>query len=263
VEARAGDAYVRSLRLAHGAGVAELAPGPANGTGTGWMRCTLRLDDLRDLGAAVQRCRRLLDLDADASSIGERLGGDPLLGPLVARAPGRRVPGCVDGAELAVRAVLGQQVSVAGARTAAGRLTARWGTPLRSPVGDVTRLFPDAATLAASDLADLPLPQARRATLRTLAGALADGTIRVDAGADRAETTARLRALRGIGPWTAAYVAMRALGDPDAFPAGDLGVRRALERLGLPADPPAVSAAAERWRPWRAYATQYLWGSLR
>jgi AraC family transcriptional regulator, regulatory protein of adaptative response / DNA-3-methyladenine glycosylase II len=285
VEASDGAVYRRVLALPHGLGIAALAPA----AGADHVRCELRLADLRDLGAAVQRCRRLLDLDADPVAIAEALGGDPLLGALVRTAPGRRVPGAVDGAELAVRAVLGQQVSVAGARTLAGRLTAALGAPLPAPDGalarrpparggapasaaspaigggapaGLTHAFPSAAAIAAADPDALGLTRSRARALVGLCAALADGTLDLDPGADRDEARARLLALPGIGPWTAEYVAMRALGDPDAFPATDLGVRRAVERAGLPGDPAAVAALAERWRPWRAYAVQHLWASL-
>ena len=252
----AGDGtYRRVLRLPHGSATAALAPGDASGADH--VRCELRLSDLRDLAAAVQRCRRLLDLDADPVAVDDALAADPLLAPLVRRTPGRRVPGAVDGTELAVRAVLGQQVSVAGARTLAGRLTVALGAPLPDGLADdeLTHAFPTAAAIAAADPAQLPLTRARAHALTTLCGAVADGSLALDPGADRDATRAWLLTLPGIGPWTAEYVAMRALGDPDAFPAADLGVAKALVRLGRGADP-------DRWRPWRAYAVQHLWASL-
>ncbi|HYV14864.1 MAG TPA: AlkA N-terminal domain-containing protein [Conexibacter sp.] len=261
VEAIDGDAYRRVLTLPHGLGIAELAPA----TDGDHIRCTLRLADLRDLAAAVQRCRRLLDLDADPVAVAEVLGADPLLAALVAHGRagwGLRVPGAVDGAELAVRAVLGQQISVAGARTLAGRLTTALGEPLPAPDGTLTHAFPTAAALAAADPTALPLTRARAFSLVTLCGALAGGDLTLDPGADRAATRERLLTLPGIGPWTIEYVAMRALGDPDAFPATDLGIRKAVEQLGHHDDGPAVTALAERWRPWRAYAVQHLWASL-
>ena len=247
-----GGTYRRVLALPHGAGVATLAPG-----GPDHVACELRLSDLRDLAAAVQRCRRLLDLDADPVAVDDALAADPALAPLVHRAPGRRVPGAVDGAELAVRAVLGQQVSVAGARTLAGRLTAALGEPLPEGLADdaLTHAFPTAEAIAAADPVVLPLTRSRAHALRVLCGAAADSSLALDPGADRDATCERLLTLPGIGPWTAAYVAMRALGDPDAYPATDLGVKKALERLGPHPDP-------DRWRPWRAYAVQHLWASL-
>jgi AraC family transcriptional regulator of adaptative response / DNA-3-methyladenine glycosylase II len=251
-----GGVYRRSLRLPRGAGVVELAPAD------GHVRADLRLDDVRDLGSAVQRCRALLDLDSDPQAVVDALGGDSVLGALVRAFPGRRVAGHVDGHELALRAVLGQQVSLSGAATLAARLVARYGDALDRPVGGVTHLFPTAAALASADPNELAMPASRRRAILGLAGALADGELTIDAGAERAETERRLLALPGIGPWTAGYVTMRALRDPDAFLAGDLGVRRALEGLGYDARPSAATALAERWRPYRAYALQHLWASL-
>jgi AraC family transcriptional regulator, regulatory protein of adaptative response / DNA-3-methyladenine glycosylase II len=213
----------------------------------------------------VQRCRGLLDLDADPVAVAGVLGADPLLGALVRRSPGRRVPGTVDGAELAFRAVLGQRVSVASAGTLAARLVSRCGEPLPESLlteGDgLTHLFPGPRDVAAADLDGIGLPSARREALRGLAQAL-DGSIALDPGWVPEEVEGPMLGLRGIGPWTASYVAMRALGDPDAFLPTDLGVRRAIERLDHPGDPGSVAALAERWRPWRAYATQHLWASL-
>jgi len=187
------------------------------------------------------------------------LGADPLLGPLVAGAPGLRVPGAVDGAELAVRAVLGQQVSVAAARTAAGRLAAAYGERLERPRGEVVALFPSAATLGALDPASLPMPRARAAALVGLCRALAAGELRLDPDGDREAARSALLALPGIGPWTAGYVAMRALGDPDVFLVEDLGVRHGLARVGGPSDAREARALAAAWAPWRSYASQYLW----
>ncbi|MHB8452948.1 MAG: AlkA N-terminal domain-containing protein [Mycobacteriales bacterium] len=248
--------YRRSLALPHGSGVVEVSPGE------GHVRCAIRLDDLRDLAAALQRTRRMLDADADAAAIGEALGGDPLLGPLVAAAPGLRVPGHVDGAELAIRAVAGQQVSVAAARTIVATLVGRYGKPLTTTWGGVTHLFPSPEVLAGLDPAELPMPGGRGRALRQLAEDLADGRLVLDPGADRAEAARRLLGVRGVGPWTADYVALRALGDPDVFLPTDLAVRRALGRHGAPSSPPAVTALAERWRPWRSYALVHLWESL-
>jgi AraC family transcriptional regulator of adaptative response / DNA-3-methyladenine glycosylase II len=253
VEEVAGDVYRRSLRLPFGAGVVELAFA-SDGVG-----CHLWLDDPRDVTPAVRRCRRLLDLDADPGAVAERLGADPLIGPLVRAAPGLRVPGAVDGAELAVRTVLGQQVSVAAARTGAGRLVAEHGEALARPRAAVTALFPAPAVLAALDPAGLAMPRARARAIVGLCRALADGDLRLDADADRTEARRRLLALPGVGPWTAGYVAMRALGDPDVFLAEDLGVRHALRRLGGPDDPRQARALAAAWAPWRSYATQQLW----
>lgn len=244
--------YRRTLRLPHGAGIAELAPC------AGHIECRLRLGDLRDLAAAVGRCRALLDLDADSKAVDGALEGDALLGALVRRAPGRRVPGAVDGAELAVRTVIGQQISVSGARGVAARLAAALGSPLATPHGTLTVTFPDAAALAAADPALLPMPASRRRTVLTLAREIAEGRIVVSVATDRDELRERLREIPGIGEWTVSCIMMR-LGDTDAFPATDLGVRRALELFGRPHDAASATRLAAPWRPWRAYAVQHLW----
>jgi AraC family transcriptional regulator, regulatory protein of adaptative response / DNA-3-methyladenine glycosylase II len=172
------------------------------------------------------------------------------------------VPGCVDGFELAVRAIVGQQVSVPAARTVLGRLTKRYGEPLDEPAGAVTHRFPTAERLAEVDPRELPFPRRRGEALRSLALLVAHDGLRFDAGADAAEALAALLEIPGVGPWTASYVAMCALGDPDAFLPTDVGVRHALERLGHPAEGPQATALAEPWRPWRSYAVMHLWASL-
>jgi AraC family transcriptional regulator of adaptative response / DNA-3-methyladenine glycosylase II len=172
------------------------------------------------------------------------------------------VPGAVDAHELSARAVLGQQVSLAGATSSAARLTALCGDALKQPVGSVTHLFPEMRALAAVDPERLAMPWARRRALLGLARALAAGELVLDPGADRAQARARLLELPGIGAWTADYIAMRALRDPDAFLASDLGVRHALERLGHDGRPAAATMLAQRWRPYRAYAQAHLWAHL-
>lgn len=255
-----GNTYSRTLCLPHGAAVVGLSEGE------GYIRCELRLEDMRDLGPAVERCRRLLDLDADPAAIEESLGVEPILGPLVREAPGRRVPRSVDGAELAVRAVLGQQVSVAGARTLADRLVRlcdqRIPVSLLDDGGNLTHLFPAPSAIVETDLRELGMPESRREALRRLAEVLSSGELVLDPGSNHSEIEKQLLGIKGIGPWTASYVAMRALGDPDAFLPSDLGVRRAVERLGGRGDPVSIAKMGERWRPWRAYATQHLWASL-
>ncbi len=248
-------AFRRALRLPHGAGIAALAPRREH------IACRLILDDERDLDAAVARCRFLLDLDADPAAIDEHLGRDPHLGPLVAAAPGRRVPRAVDPAEFAVRAVLGQQVSTAAARTHARRLVAAYGQPIDDPEGGLTHLFPEPAALEGIDPEALAFPRSRRTTLTTLAAALRSGAIDLGPGADPDTARRELAALHGFGPWTVEVIAMRGLGDPDAFPASDLGVVTAARRLGLPSTPAALTAVAQAWRPWRAYAVQHLWAT--
>ena len=256
VEEQDGLSFRRSLSLRHGRAVVDLLPERDE------VRCRLRLDDLRDLTAAVARCRRLLDLDADPQTISAQLKRDPSLGELVRSRPGLRVPSCVDGFELAARAVIGQQVTVAAARALAAGLVERYGERLDEPVGSVTRVFPTSSALAQVDPADLPMPRSRAAALIELASSVAAGDLRLDAGADPAAAAADLLAIPGIGPWTASYVAMRALGDPDAFPVGDAGVRRALERRGYRSDRASQERLAETWRPWRSYAVVHLWRSL-
>ncbi len=252
VEEVVGETYRRALRLTHGPGIVELTPNPDH------VACRMTLSDLRDLTTAIARCRWLLDLDADPTAVDELLCADPALAPTVARAGGRRVPRCVDGAELAVRAVLGQQVSTAAARTHTARIVARCGEPLSDPRGGLTHLFPTPEALAEVRTA---MPAARRRSLTALVEALRTRLLVLDPGCDRAQALSTLSALPGFGPWTTQVIAMRALGDPDAFPAADLGVRRAAETLGLPASPAALMARAESWRPWRAYAVQYLWSA--
>jgi AraC family transcriptional regulator of adaptative response / DNA-3-methyladenine glycosylase II len=254
VEEVSGNRYRRTVRTPGGPGLVELEVPPGL---PGQVLLRARLSGLAGVGQLVSRCRQLFDLDADPHAIAAVLGADELLGPLAAARPGLRVPGACDGFELAVRAVLGQQVSVAAARTFAGRIAARFGSRLEltGPAGlDGPHLvFPQAQQLAEADLAGLGLTGARQATLRALAAAVAGGRLSLDPGADPQEIAARLAELPGVGPWTVSYVLMRAVADPDAFPAADLGLRRAMGRLGC--DP----ARAERWRPWRAYAALYLW----
>ncbi|CQR60791.1 Probable bifunctional transcriptional activator/DNA repair enzyme AlkA [Streptomyces leeuwenhoekii] len=248
-------AYRRTLRLPHGHGIVALAPHPDH------IACRLTLTDLRDLTVAISRCRRLLDLDADPAAVDDRLRADPVLAPLVHKAPGRRVPRTVDEAEFAVRAVLGQQVSTAAARTHAARLVTAHGEPVDDPGGGLTHLFPSPEELATVDPATLAMPRTRRTTLTTLVRHLADGSLDLSPAGDWTDTRVRLLELPGFGPWTADVIAMRALGDPDAFLPTDLGIRRAAEELGLPATPAALTARAAAWRPWRAYAVQYLWAT--
>ncbi|MEU7642176.1 AlkA N-terminal domain-containing protein [Streptomyces sp. NPDC039016] len=232
--------YRRTLRLPNGTGIAEVD----EVTGDGWLDCRLHLTELRDLTTAAQRVRRLFDLDADPYAVGERLGTDPVLAPLVARCPGLRSPGTVDPDELAVRAVLARRIGTAAGRALGARLVAAHGEPLPRPAGTLTHLFPRAAELAGAPLTGLDLPPSRAAALRALAAALTARDVVLDAGTDRDRAERALRALPGIGPWTAGYLRMRALGDPDVL-------------LGEP--PPGTAPAL--WSPWRSYATHYLWAA--
>lgn len=270
-------AYRRTLRLPGGPGVVALraasnrrswTPGVPNRQ----VDAELTLTDPADADLAIAKCRHLLDLDADPAVIDAHLGADPLLAPLVARRPGLRAPGHVDPTELVTRAILGQQVSVAGARTLASRLVAAHGEPLPPALRDaaaarrpsagaaatpaLTHLFPDAATIAALPDSTFAMPRARSAALARTCAALADGSLDLEPSADRAEAEAALLALKGIGPWTAGYVAMRALGEPDAWLPTDVGVKHGLARIG------AEPERHERWRPWRSYALMHLWAVL-
>ncbi|MQA16859.1 MAG: helix-turn-helix domain-containing protein [Pseudonocardiaceae bacterium] len=249
----AADGYARTLRLPHGSGTAALRLGPSR------VDATLRLAELRDLPVAVSRLRRLLDLDADPAAVDAVLGADPDLTGAVGAAPGIRVPGSVDGTETLLRAVLGQQVSVAAARTAAARLTAALGEAVDTPDAQLSRLFPTAAAIAEHGAAVLTGPQRRIEAVRTVAAAIAEGDLAVDPGRDPDALRAELQALPGIGPWTAGYVVLRVLGATDVLLETDLGIRRGAAALNLPSDVDGLRRHARRWRPWRSYAGMHLW----
>ncbi|HET7328796.1 MAG TPA: AlkA N-terminal domain-containing protein [Nocardioidaceae bacterium] len=246
--------YRRTLRLPHGPASVALT------LSDGGVLCGLRGCDPRDVMAAVERCRRLLDLDADPEAVVAGLSSDEMLAPIVGRTPGLRVPGHVDGTEVAVRAVLGQQISVARARTLAARLVQRSGDRADGAGSELTHLFPTAAAIAALDPETLPMPRARGRALTGLCAAIDAGDVVLDRSADRAQVRASLLAVPGIGPWTADYIAMRALGDPDVFLPTDVGVRHALRRAGR--DHRRAAEVAEDWRPWRSYAVMHLWNTL-
>jgi AraC family transcriptional regulator, regulatory protein of adaptative response / DNA-3-methyladenine glycosylase II len=245
------ETYRRALRLPHGHATVALTPLP------GYVATTLRLSDVRDLAPAVARCRRLMDLDADPVAVDAVLAADAALAPAVSKEPGVRVPRAADGFEMAVRGIVGQQISVAAARTVLARLLPVESAP-QSPDQDL-RAFPSAEQVLELPDTVFAMPSARRETIRAVARAVADGTLDLDPGADREETERRLTALPGVGRWTADYIALRALGDPDIFLAGDLGVRRGAALLGLPAEKKALDEYARRWSPWRSYATIRLW----
>jgi AraC family transcriptional regulator of adaptative response / DNA-3-methyladenine glycosylase II len=253
-EWRAG-AYRRTIRLNHGHAIVALRPTPDH------VACQISLTDQRDLTSAISRCRWMLDLDADPEAVDAVLSQDPAMAQLVAGNPGRRVPRTMDPAEFAVRAVLGQQVSTVAARTHGGRLVRAYGDLVSDPQGGLTHLFPTPGVLAAMDPSDLAMPQSRRRTLMGLVEALAKGQLDLGLGADWREARARLNALHGFGPWTVESIAMRSLGDPDAFIAGDLGIKLAAEKLGMPETPRALTDHSRLWRPWRSYAVQYLWAT--
>jgi len=253
-EAVEGRRYARSIRMPTGApAVVEVEPDPSEPFVTMWIRGD------GAPGAVERAVRRLLDLDADPGAIDATLGEDPALRSVVLSAPGMRLPGAVDGFEIAVRAIVGQQVSVAGARTTLGRIAQRFGEPLPEPLGTVVRVFPTPARLADAPRDGLGMPRARADAIVEVARAVESGELDLSGEADLTATRERLRAIRGVGAWTEEYVAMRALGDRDAFPVTDLGVRRGFRRLGLPDDERSMLEHAERWRPWRAYGVIHLW----
>src|SRR5437763_11099259 len=249
-EARVG-VYRATPRVPRGAGIATLESVNAH------IRCTLRLESMADLTSAVRQCRRLLDLDADPVSVLEVLQRDRHLSPIVKKRPGLRAPGAVDGTELAIQAILGQQVSLTAARTLALRLVTAHGDVIKIADPTLTHLFPGAPAIAAADLSRLGVPATRRATLRALAQAVAAGDLALDPGADRVEVYRKLRELPGTGDWTAGYIVMRALGDPDTFLPGDLGIKKAGARLGL-VGTRAITEHSAAWPPGRAYATHQL-----
>jgi AraC family transcriptional regulator of adaptative response / DNA-3-methyladenine glycosylase II len=246
-------AYRRTLRLPSGNGIVSLTPQVDH------VRCELALDDFRDLSTAIARCRRLLDLDADPEAVIDVLSADSHLSPLVAKAPGQRIPRTVDENELALRVVLGQQVSTKAARTHARRLVEAYGSPMADANGGLTHTFPSVEQLADIDPTLMAFPKARQRTVVALVDALATGEVVLDPGCDWNRAREQLLALPGVGPWTAEVIAMRGLGDPDAFPATDLGVQLAAKQLGLGE---TLTQHGARWRPWRAYATQHLWTAL-
>jgi AraC family transcriptional regulator of adaptative response / DNA-3-methyladenine glycosylase II len=221
----------------------------------------LELDAEVGADAVTPVVRRWLDLDADTATIDAALARDLALRPLVTARPGMRVPGAIDGFELAVRAVLGQQITVRGARTLAGRIVQVAGTPIADGPDGITHAFPTAPEVAATSLDGLGLTGSRIATLHRLSELVAEGELDLSGAGDHGATAETLLAIPGVGPWTVAYIAMRALRDPDAFPATDLGIRRGFEALGLNATPAAIRERAERWRPYRAYGTMLLWAA--
>ena len=251
VELVTPEAYRRTIAVDGKSGTLEVAPIK----GRDHLLLSVSLQDLDGVIGLVSRVRRMFDCGADPAVIGDHLAADPLLAPLVKQRPGLRLPSAWDPFEMAVRAILGQQVSVAAATTIAGRLVDRLGTPLASPLDGLTHLFPAPAAVAEADLSGLGLTSKRAETVKGFAVAVAAGRLVLDAPLGVEEFAARIVALPGIGPWTAQYVAMRALGEPDGFPASDLGLKHASRGVDL-------AARAEDWRPWRSYAALHLWASL-
>jgi AraC family transcriptional regulator, regulatory protein of adaptative response / DNA-3-methyladenine glycosylase II len=256
VESVDAEAYRRTVEVDGASGWIEVRPA----RGQNALDLGVHVAVSQKLLRVVEGVRRIFDLGADPMRIGAVLRQDALLRPVFDAVPGLRVPGAWDPFELAVRAVLGQQVSVAGAVTIAGRLVRAFGRPLENaPAAWLTHLFPRPDALAAADLSGFGVPRARAETIREIARRVADGRLLLDSPAGLEETVARLQEVPGIGPWTAHYIALRALGEPDAFPASDLGLRRALATNGRMPNEREVEARAESWRPWRAYAVLALW----
>ena len=260
IEVVSGNQYARTIAMGgeHGA----LAVEPVAGN---CLRATVRFPNLRCLPAIIARVRRVFDLAADPALIGAHLSEDPMLAPLVAARPGLRVPGAWDGFELAVRAILGQQVTVAAAARLAGELVSLHGGQAAGSAArerGLTHVFPTPQQLAGADLAALGMPRARRTALSSLAAAVVADPLIFGSRRGLEEAIAQLRSLPGIGEWTAQYIAMRELREPDAFPAGDVGLMRAMgDRSGGRPSPAELLARAERWRPWRAYGALHLWAS--
>jgi AraC family transcriptional regulator of adaptative response / DNA-3-methyladenine glycosylase II len=247
--------YRRAFAHDDAMGSVVVRPAP----GAGHLLATIRLSRIGALPAVVGRIRRLLDLDADAHAIDAHLGRDRLLAPLVRARPGLRVAGAWDELELAVRAILGQQISVAAARTIAGRIAAAHGQPVP---GDPPRVaFPGKEQLAGASLEGVGLPRARAAAVVALARAALESPSLLRPAEHLEATVERLAALPGVGRWTAQYIAMRALREPDAFPASDLGLLRAMARSGVRPTAAELARRAEAWRPWRAYAAMHLWNA--
>jgi AraC family transcriptional regulator, regulatory protein of adaptative response / DNA-3-methyladenine glycosylase II len=255
VEAIVNGSYGRTMCLAHGTGTAWLTPSH------GHVDCTVSLTDMRDLGSAVTRLRRLLDLDADPGAVGEILAADPLLEAQVRKNPGLRLPGAVDGAEIVTRALIGQQITVAAARTALSTITKTIGTPLATPDGPLTTLFPAPGEISTHAEQLIKGPARRISTIKTVTAALAEGALDVHVGADPTELSEALQKFSGVGPWTAGYVLMRVLGAPDVLLTGDVAMRKGAVNLGIPASPKELEAHANRWRPWRSYAGMHLWAA--
>jgi AraC family transcriptional regulator, regulatory protein of adaptative response / DNA-3-methyladenine glycosylase II len=250
------NSYTRALALEYGDALVTLTPGPAE------VVCDLELEDLRDLTMAVARCRRVFDLDADPAAVRVHLGELPIIGELVRQRPGIRIPGTVDGFELAVRTILRENNSLELAREATADIVRRFGRPLALTSELVTHNFPSAKQLASIDPSDLGIEEGRARAIHVLASRVASGEVALDAGAELDDSISKLLAVPGIDPWIASYLAMRVFGDPDAFLYGCRRLERALKRLGVPVETSMISAMSDEWRPWRSYAVAQLWRSL-
>ena len=260
VETVSGNTYRRTIAIGGHSGVVSVAPSDRNR-----ISVSVRFPNIAALPQIIARVRRVFDLAADPDAIGAHLSLDPLLAPLVSVRPGLRVPGAWDGFELAVRAIFGQQITVPAATKLLGRLVAAHGAVLPAAAGDgegISHLFPTPARLAAADLSVLCIPRARAMSVTSLAAALVADPMIFGRGASLADAIAKLRSLPGIGEWTAQYIAMRELREPDAFPAADVGLLRAMTNGdGRRPSSAELLSRAERWRPWRAYAALHLWAA--
>lgn len=267
VEVVSGDVYARSISLEGAHGVISVRPCPSAKSAAGELLIKVHFPRLNSLPAIISRIRRVFDLAADPHTINAHLARDPLLAPLVAARPGLRVAGAWEGFELAIRAILGQQITVGAARGLAGRLVAQFGRPpsgeLASLYAGVTHAFPLPEQLVDADIAALGMPGARATALSSLARAVVSEPAILGQRHSLDETVRALKSLPGIGEWTAQYIAMRELREPDAFPAADVGLLRAMQTpRGKRPTPSELLARAECWRPWRAYAAAHLWTSL-
>jgi AraC family transcriptional regulator of adaptative response / DNA-3-methyladenine glycosylase II len=257
VEVVAAERYARTVELEGARGTVAVEPADGNA-----LRATVRFPKLSALPAIIARLRRVFDLGADPVAISAHLAKDPALKALVKARPGLRVPGAWDGFELAIRAVLGQQITVVAAAKLAARLVAAHGQRLPRPEGSLTHVFPRAKAVAAADLTSLGLPRSRAAALSAVAAAAANDVHFFEASCGLDEAVRRLRSIRGVGEWTAQYIALRQLREPDAFPAADLGLMRAIAaREGRALSSSELLERSNKWRPWRAYAAQHLWAS--
>ena len=252
--------YARTIAIGDERGVLVVEPAERN-----CLKATVRFPNLKNLPAIIARVRRVFDLAADPLAIGAHLSQDPVLAPLVAAHPGLRVPGAWDGFELAVRAILGQQITVTAAAKLAGKLVLSFGERIVDPAAlghGLTHVFPTPQQLVGADLATVGMPKARQIALSSLAEAVAADPLIFGPLRSLEEAIAQLRSLAGVGEWTAQYIAMRELREPDAFPATDIGLMRAMsDGSGARPSPAELLAYAERWRPWRAYAALHLWAS--
>ncbi len=259
VEEIEDDCYRRTIGIDKQKGILQVRRDPTETC----LYVSITLPDTSHLKAVIERTRRLFDIDADSDAINAHLSQDSLLAKSIKARPGLRIPGAWEPFEIAVRAILGQQVSVAAARTFAARLAKTFGEPLKkSPSENLLHLFPTSDVLAEADLSTIGLTRRRVETLQGLSRAFTNGELELDRAQGLDEIEERLCALPGIGPWTAQYIAMRAFGEPDTFPTGDLGLLNAFKATGKELNTRELDERAQNWRPWRAYAAMHLWAML-